>query len=85
MRRMSINWQVGPPSLALPANTTALLAPIGRCVYPLPWYSGGGLGWGSSYGTRSVPTVRDQTPSPALPRSTRGGRNTTATLVELAL
>src|SRR5580698_432500 len=51
-------------------NTTALLAGIGRWVNPLPWYSGGGLGWGFSSGIgpfRQRGSRPPPLPSPGVP------------------
>jgi len=50
----------------------------GSSSFPLPWYSGGGTGWGSS---QRASRLEIPTPTPALPRSTRGGGKLVAFLV----
>ena len=51
-------------------------------LFPLPWYSGGGRGWRS---LRLLASSKIRTPTPTLPRSTRGGGIILATTFAILL
>jgi protein ImuB len=65
LRTDSPGWEITVRN----ADPTEANPPVGKSLFPLPRYSGGGLGRGFA---QTVPA--EITPSPALPRSTGGGR-----------